>query len=420
MNRYFGYYLFFQALTASVTASADFKVHEWGTFTSLVGSNGVTQDGMYHEDEVLPDFVHGFGETRQIQIPDNEGRFGCPPDEPKCFPRHFLRGNVVTQKMETPVVYFYSDTPRNVRLEVDFPQGVLSQTYPAPVVNLPNRESAPILANGKAIFELEVLTSLADPAIPPVENGNIYGHARNVASNVVQSGTEKEKFVFYRGLGRFQPKIQITSQNGSLRIAQCAGCPRVPGLFLVHADESGRSAFRALGSLNYSHFGVEKSVSAEEINRLKNATPHYAPGENLQARGHLLKSLMNAGLFQDEATAMIDTWEHGYLGVPGLRLLYILPESEVEGILPLRVTPQPDSLRRAFVGRIEILLDTEEKQLVAQILRTGDLFEPKSLGRFAEPILKRLLEVYASGATGTPSKGPLDLFHRLIERVSTR
>ena len=40
-----------------------FEAHEWGTFTSLLGSNGKTQNGMYHEDERLPAFVHGFGVT---------------------------------------------------------------------------------------------------------------------------------------------------------------------------------------------------------------------------------------------------------------------------------------------------------------------------------------------------------------------
>ena len=38
-------------------ASNRLVVHEWGTFTSLVGSNGQAQNGMYHEDEALPDFV---------------------------------------------------------------------------------------------------------------------------------------------------------------------------------------------------------------------------------------------------------------------------------------------------------------------------------------------------------------------------
>jgi hypothetical protein len=50
-------------------AKAKFVAHEWGTFTSLVGSNGITQNGMYHEDEFLPNFVHPFGELTGQHTP---------------------------------------------------------------------------------------------------------------------------------------------------------------------------------------------------------------------------------------------------------------------------------------------------------------------------------------------------------------
>ena len=32
-------------------------VHEWETFLAMNGSNGVTLDGMYHEEHALPGFV---------------------------------------------------------------------------------------------------------------------------------------------------------------------------------------------------------------------------------------------------------------------------------------------------------------------------------------------------------------------------
>ncbi len=58
------HYIFSLLTTFTISsAQARLAVHEWGTFTSLVGSNGKTQHGMYHEDERLPDYVHGFGET---------------------------------------------------------------------------------------------------------------------------------------------------------------------------------------------------------------------------------------------------------------------------------------------------------------------------------------------------------------------
>src|SRR5262245_27648507 len=93
---------------------AAFDAHEWGTFTSLVGSNGITQNGMYHEDEPLPDFVHSFGELRlEAALPPTPSPQPTPPRCPRrsklCFDQAFLSQNIVTQKMETPVIYFYTD-----------------------------------------------------------------------------------------------------------------------------------------------------------------------------------------------------------------------------------------------------------------------------------------------------------------------
>ena len=45
--------------SASSTTDADrLVVHEWGTFTSFEGADGATMEGMQHESEALPAFVH--------------------------------------------------------------------------------------------------------------------------------------------------------------------------------------------------------------------------------------------------------------------------------------------------------------------------------------------------------------------------
>src|SRR5438876_11475028 len=78
---------------------AQFVVHEWGTFTTLSASDGTLLPGLYKEEESLPSFVHshsGFS-------PHNYGK-GIP----------VLNCSDVTLKMETPVIYFYSDTAMQV------------------------------------------------------------------------------------------------------------------------------------------------------------------------------------------------------------------------------------------------------------------------------------------------------------------
>ena len=130
---------------------------------------------------------------------------------------------------------------------------------------------------------------------------------------------------------------------------------------------------------------------------------------------------MTAGLNKDEAVAMVRTWEHGYLKVPGLRLLYVLPRAEVDQILPITMTPSPDKFERVFVGRIEILLDTEEERVLTEV--ANPYFRVDSLGRFAEPILRRVAEVYENrerGAGRTPNPVFTQKLQNLIQTAATR
>ena len=45
---------------AQKTNPTGFIVHEWGTFTTLAGSDGILLPGLYHEEEQLPNFVQHF------------------------------------------------------------------------------------------------------------------------------------------------------------------------------------------------------------------------------------------------------------------------------------------------------------------------------------------------------------------------
>ena len=93
-------------------------MHEWGTFLGMNGSDGTALDGMYHEEHALPGFVHGRARD-QLRMPIM-----------------FLKG-------ETPVIYFYTPRPLQVRVGVDFPQGIWTHWYPqAALVNPPLAEQA--------------------------------------------------------------------------------------------------------------------------------------------------------------------------------------------------------------------------------------------------------------------------------------
>ena len=375
---------------------AGYEAHEWGTFTSVLDSTGVTQNGMYHEDEALPEFVHGFGELRgEVKPVAPPIRRPRPPCHSKiCFDQSELSANQITQKMETPVIYFYSDTSQRVDVNVKFPEGIITETYPGPVATFPTMQDPHIIGKGESTFSVNILTAKTGP-VPFADPENIYSHARKVASNLISSGAELEKFIFYRGLGRFQPKISITSKAGNLKIGNLNSAKVRPQMaFLVHVDEEGNGQLMSLESVKIE---TEVLITDAQLNDLKShsvqSSPFVIKGE--QARGKLIDELIRSGLFKDEAIAMINTWENGYLKVPGLRLLYILPRAEVDEVLPLKLNPLPEKLVRSFVARMEILLDTDEQRILKEIETQRDKFKVASLGRFAEPILHRIKAIAA-------------------------
>src|SRR5438105_11936806 len=89
------------------TQHGDLTVHEWGTFTSVAGEDGsaIDWDTLGGKDD-LPAFVNNVGY--------------------RCF-KWRLAGTV---RMETPVMYFYSQREVTARVKVQFPHGVITEWYP--------------------------------------------------------------------------------------------------------------------------------------------------------------------------------------------------------------------------------------------------------------------------------------------------
>src|SRR5579863_6463957 len=83
-----------------------YTVHEWGTFTSIAGANGMALEWQ---------------------------PFGGPTDLP-CFVHRFqigFKGSLSgTVRMETPVIYFYTPQATTARVHVAFPRGYITEWYP--------------------------------------------------------------------------------------------------------------------------------------------------------------------------------------------------------------------------------------------------------------------------------------------------
>jgi len=368
------------ALTVGVAASPGrLVVHEWGTFLAMNGSDGVTLDGMYHEEHALPAFVHARS-------------------------RDELRLRASNLKGETPVVYFYYDRPVRVRVEVGFPGGLWTQWYPqADFVgpSLVQSGSLPRARNGRIGWTVDVVPpSLADPVLPATASDALWNHSRDVdASYVVAADStrqatrkEWERFLFYRGLGEATLPLTASTTDGAR--LRCGSDLRegVRHLYFLRV-EHGRGAYRYLPSL-----GCGESIP-HVVPEMGGAQPVERFATTLA--DDLASRLVASGLYAKEARAMVNTWRTSYLTTDGIRVLFVLPQSWTDRFIPMKIDPRPDEVVRVMVGRIELLTPERERLVEEAISRLAspdpiareDAFATlRDQGRYVEPIVRRTME----------------------------
>jgi hypothetical protein len=375
------------AMGSAAVRSDEFVVHEWGTFLSMNGSDGMALDGMYHEEHALPSFVHSRRKD-QLQLP------------------------TAMIKGETPVIYFYSQIPRQVNVSVDFPSGIWTQWYPRANMVGPALASTndPLnLKDGRIRWNVEVIPSLSESLLPETSSDALWNYSRQVDSAFVRvkgDGVrlnrspldEVDRFIFYRGLGRAELPIQFSAaSNGAVTCSASAREP-VRHLFLIRV-EKGRGAFKYAASL----------APGEQISA---AVPSMESSEPLEsfsqkAGDAIARRLAESGLFEKEARAMVNTWRTSYLETQGVRALYVLPRAWTDRFIPMKIDPKPSSLVRVMVGRTELLTPERERaaESAVKTLASADSVKRRAAfdyliaqGRYVEPIVRRTLASSRDGS----------------------
>ncbi len=329
-------------------------VHEWGTFTSVSTADGKRQTwSPLTGPSDLPSFVYRSKQQTE-----------------------FVRGNCVKcgwayVRMETPVLYFYTDREQSVSVKVGFPQGSITEWFPQAT------------QSGRGInWANFTVKPGAQPNFPVEKAESHYYPARETDAAPLQLGAEQEKFLFYRGIGNFDLPItaklagdQVTVKNtGSEELAQV----------ILFENRGGKIGWHVMNSLK-TETTLARPALGQTIDSL---------------HGELQKTLTAQGLYEKEAAAMIKTWSDSWFE-DGLRIFYIVPRKTTDAILPITITPAPSELARVLVGRLEII--TPEMELAIQSAaqkylegttesRAEAMKALHPYGRFAEPTLRRLME----------------------------
>lgn len=387
MKQLIWFFLFFASFAL---VAQDLVVHEWGTFTSFVGSDGKRQPGMHHEEETLPSFVYGAHNPQSgVSYFDEKnicGKIPCQwldafkravgPSE--VMPKNPVNRSV-SQKMETPVIYFYGDVGQKLKVDIDFPQGIISQYYPRAAAYFPSYDNVTTVGPSRFSFELELNSKDYIGNMPPTTANSIWNASREVASNTINIGSENEKFIFYRGIGDFDAKFEARNDGQKLTLLNHSSA-KIMHAFVLNSDgDSG--IIQAIGEIQ-----DEKVVDIPKKNQHVPQQTYVALAKSL-----ITEALRAEGLFEDEARALVNTWEQSYFKSPGLRVLYLVPRLETDRIIPLTVSPSPSHLVRVLIGRMEIMSRQEEENLLKAI--TNEHNFKANLGRFFEPKLHRLLDI---------------------------
>src|SRR5262249_53286831 len=331
-----------------------FVAHEWGTFTSVSTADGKAQLwNPLNGPSELPSFV-----------------YRSPVSQ--CFKGYSIYLALV--RIETPVIYFYSDRDVRASVKVDFPRGCFSEWYP--------------LANTKRQtidWNAFVAQPGAKEKFPVDQSRSHYYPARETDAAPLSFGdeqyVEQEKFLFYRGIGDFDLPLWVRLKDDQV-IVRSAGQDEIAKVILFENRE-GKSGWRIQGPIN-----GEATIARPTLGQ---------PVESLLREFE--KTLVEQGLYEKEAAAMVKTWRDSW-SEEGLRVFYVLPRRATDAILPITINPQPSELARAFVGRAEIITPEMESEIraAAQLFgenspeaRAAALNSVRRYGRFADPILREAM-----------------------------
>jgi len=296
------------AFLPALAFASPLVVHEWGTFTSIAGADGRAVEWLpFRAPPDLPGFVH------TLAVPEPGVQF-------MPLEKRDLRGTV---RMETPVVYLYSERALEAKVHVEFPSGRITEWYPA----------AHLSDAGIEWSAIRVVPN-SGAALPVDARESRYCRAREVDASVLEIGGERERFLFYRGVGSFQPPVAATISGASVNVDASADL----GETILFERKGDRSGYRVANA----------TTGANTLRR-----PELVGDDTPALLRELQAMLVRHGLYEKEARAMIETWRDTWFE-DGLRLFYVLPDAFLDEVLPMTVSPRPRERARVLLGRMEI------------------------------------------------------------------
>jgi hypothetical protein len=250
--------------------------------------------------------------------------------------------------------------------------------------------------NGRIAWDVKIEPAGADAMARVFRNGETpsWIYPRHTESAlVVNSDGETEKFLFYRGVGNFQPPAVFTSYDAGQVSVRNAGDTGIPGLLAFELDNESNARWE-----------VSRGIASGGTIHVSLGTTPFTKDWRKRVHAEGVQLLMDAGLFRQEADAMLQTWWPSYFERAGFRVFWVVPRGTTDTILPLSISPAPEKTIRVMLGRTEILTPVFENVLVENFANPER--NPWRNDRFAPAFAARVSDLTKTTAQTTPPSVP--------------
>ena len=180
------------------------------------------------------------------------------------------------------------------------------------------------------------------------------------SSNVSLPNGEGEKYLFYRGVAHLNSLLR-TKHTMDTKVVSFYNPTDLPlslnenlvlsQVWIVTINKDGTAAFKEVGKLTLSK-DPEQVLATASVNFSKE---EYSAKNLDLLRQAIHAKLTKNGLFEEEAQAMLKTWDKAYFRNPGTRIFFIVPKEWINYYLPLKFSV-PVNLERVLVGRIDLVI----------------------------------------------------------------
>jgi hypothetical protein len=347
----------------NVPSAKGLTVHEWGVFRVNEDVDFANADLRAEWDD-LPPFVYGHIKGRVV-------------------PQHWGAYEI----RRRPIIFFHAKQPALVRLRVAFPGGQAGVWWPATEIPAVDRSQKEPKFGNFLEWNLAIKESpsnwLSKNTAPKVVLGKHWmERLREVKSDAVfarfgprNDDVESERFLYYDGIfpqGKWLA-FDVTKDRMAL-----TSRVKHPVFDVTVVDRRGEKV--RIGRIDK----IEPNETIKEIKFAEVDASRFAS----EAAETLLKQLIGAGLFDDEARSLVDLWKKELFETPGINAFYRIPQAEYDARLPLTITPKPDSVVRVgLVYQAHLEPDFSERILELVKLLDSDTFAQR------DAAMKKLLAI---------------------------